>query len=112
LKKISTLTHREFINLFLSYNPHDSVELKLAHYLNLDMGSDEMYKLKWLDMFEDILVGLDEGTPARVLEHILKKKWTLTPQEKDMIVMWHKFDFILDGEHKQIQSTLVFFWRR
>ena len=109
LKKISTLTHREFINLFLSYNPHDSVELKLAHYLNLDMGSDEMYKLKWLDMFEDILVGLDEGTPARVLEHILKKKWTLTPQEKDMIVMWHKFDFILDGEHKQIQSTLVFF---
>ncbi len=72
ISRISTLTHREFINLFLSYNPNDSVELKLAHYLHLDMGSDEMFKLKWLDMFEDIPIGLDKGTPAQILEHILK----------------------------------------
>ena len=35
---VNKMTHRQFINSFLSYNPHDSVELKLAHYLGLELG--------------------------------------------------------------------------
>lgn len=107
LHDVSNMTHRQFINSFLSYNPDDSVELKLAHYLNLDLESDEMFKLKWLGMFEDELVGLDKGTPAQILEHILKKKWTIEPNEKDMIVMWHKFVYQEGSETKQIQSYMA-----
>ena len=77
LTNLSELTHRQFINLFLSFNPHDSIELKLAHYMNFDMESEEMHKLRWLGIFDEELVGLERGTPAQVLEHILKKKWTL-----------------------------------
>ncbi|WP_420582829.1 saccharopine dehydrogenase family protein [Reichenbachiella sp.] len=107
LHDVSKMTHRQFINSFLSYNPDDSVELKLAHYLNLDLESDEMFKLKWLGMFEDELVGLEKGTPAQILEHILKKKWTISPDEKDMIVMWHKFVYNEGNETKQIQSYMA-----
>ena len=107
MEGVKGMTHRQFINSFLQYNPNDSVELKVAHYLNLDLESDIMYKLKWLGVFDEELVGLEEGTPAQVLEHILKKKWTINPEDKDMIVMWHKFDFIVNGEHKQIQSDMV-----
>ncbi len=107
MEGVTEMTHRQFINSFLQYNPDDSVELKLAHYLNLDLESEEMYKLKWLGVFEDDLVGLQEGTPAQILEHILKKKWTIKPEDKDMIVMWHKFDFIDNGVHRQIQSDMV-----
>ncbi len=107
MERVDQMTHRQFINSFLSYNPYDSVELKLAHYLNLGLESEEMFKLKWLGMFEDELVGLDKGTPAQVLEHILKKKWSLDPTDRDMIVMWHKFDFIVKDHPKQIQSHMV-----
>lgn len=107
LHDVSKMTHRQFINSFLSFNPDDSVELKLAHYLSLDLESDEMFKLKWLGMFEDELVGLDKGTPAQILEHILKKKWTIDPDEKDMIVMWHKFVYLQGNETKQIQSYMA-----
>ena len=107
LHDVANMTHRQFINSFLSYNPDDSVELKLAHYLNLDLESDEMYKLKWLGMFEEELVGLEKGTPAQILEHILKKKWTIAKDEKDMIVMWHKFVYKEKGEVKQIQSYMA-----
>lgn len=107
MEDVAQMTHRQFINSFLSYNPHDSVELKLAHYLNLGIDSEEMYRLKWLDLFSDELVGLDQGTPAQVLEHILKKKWTIDDTDLDMIVMWHKFDFIENGRPKQIQSHMV-----
>ena len=107
MENVSEMTHRQFINSFLSYNPNDSVELKLAHYLNLDLDNGIMFKLKWLGMFDDELVGLNQGTPAQILEHILKKKWTLAPEDKDMIVMWHKFNFIAEGTPRQIESSMV-----
>ena len=107
MEHVESMTHRQFINSFLSYNPNDSVELKLAHYINIDMESDEMTKLKWSGFFSEKLVGLDSGSPAQILEHILKKNWTLDPGEKDMIIMWHKFNFMEEGEMKEVNSTLV-----
>ncbi|SNT06488.1 saccharopine dehydrogenase (NADP+, L-glutamate forming) [Ekhidna lutea] len=107
MENVSNMTHRQFINSFLSYNPKDSIELKLAHYLSLDLDNGIMFKLKWLGMFDDELVGLNQGTPAQILEHILKKKWTLEPHDKDMIVMWHKFNFVADGKPRQIESSMV-----
>ena len=107
MENVEEMTHRQFTNSFLSYNPHDSVELKLAHYMNLGLESDEMFKLKWLGMFEEEPVGLKKGTPAQILEHILKKKWTLEAGENDRIVMWHKFDYIDNGRPKQIQAHMV-----
>ncbi|MFK7925084.1 MAG: saccharopine dehydrogenase family protein [Bacteroidia bacterium] len=107
MEDVANLTHRQFINFFLSYDPNNSIELKLAHYLNLDLDCQEMFMLKWLDMFEDELVGLDKGTPAQILEHILKKKWTMGPEDKDMIAMWHKFDFLDQGKHRQVESHMV-----
>lgn len=107
MSKVAVMTHRQFINSFLSYNPNDSVELKLAHYLQIELESNEMYKLKWLGMFDDELVGIDKGTPAQVLEHILKKKWTIDSAEKDMIVMWHKFEYVENEQLRQLQSYMV-----
>ncbi len=107
MEGVSDMTHRQFVNSFLSYNPNDSVELKLAHYLKLDVDGTEMHKLKWLGMFDEEPVGLMKGTPAQVLEHILKKKWTIGPEKKDQIVMWHLFDYEEEGQTKRIRSAMV-----
>lgn len=107
MEGVSDMTHRQFINSFLSYNPNDSVELKLAHYLKLDVDGTEMHKLRWLGMFDEEPVGLIKGTPAQVLEHILKKKWTIGPEKKDQIVMWHLFDYEEGGQTKRIRSAMV-----
>ncbi|MDX2283100.1 MAG: saccharopine dehydrogenase family protein [Bacteroidia bacterium] len=107
MERVGSMTHRHFINSFLYYDPHNSVELKLAHYMNLDIDGQEMYKLRWLGMFDDTPVGLEQGTPAQILEHILKKRWSLAPGERDMIVMWHKFDYEQAGVPHQIQSHMV-----
>ncbi len=102
------MTYREFINLFLPYNPTDSVELKLKYYLNLAQDEDELFeKLTWLDIFKDIKVGIKNATPAQVLQKILEQKWTLDKTDKDMIVMWHKFTYHLNGELKEKNSSMV-----
>lgn len=107
MEGVADMTHRQFINSFLSYNPNDSVELKLAHYMNLDLDSEIMFRLKWLGIFDEELVGLEKGTPAQILEHILKKKWTLEKEDKDMIVMWHKFNFLDGNTPRQVESSMV-----
>jgi saccharopine dehydrogenase-like NADP-dependent oxidoreductase len=42
-----------------------------------------------------------------MLEKILNDKWTLQADDKDMIVMYHKFGYELNGEKKQIDSKMV-----
>lgn len=107
MEGVSKMTHREFLNSFLSYNPNDSVELKLAHYLGLELDGAEMHRLRWAGIFDNELIGLEKGTPAQLLEHILKKKWSLNPDDKDMIVMWHKFEYMEGGQKHEIHSTLI-----
>lgn len=102
------MSYREFINLFLPYSPTDSVELKLRHYLKLDQDDIRWDKLQELNIFDNTkLIGIPNATPAQALQKILEDSWTLKAEEKDMIVMYHKFGYELNGEKKQIDSKLV-----
>lgn len=103
-----TMSYREFVNLFLPYHPTDSVEIKLRHQLKIDQDDVMWDKLLELDIFNATkIVGLKNATPAQILEKILTDSWTLQPQDKDMIVMYHKFGYEQNGEKKQIDSTMV-----
>ncbi|UKN00612.1 saccharopine dehydrogenase NADP-binding domain-containing protein [Paracrocinitomix mangrovi] len=102
------MTKRDFINAFLPYNLHDSVELKLRYYLKIDMDDIVWDKLVWLGIFEKEKMGFTEDvTPAYFLQKILEEKWALGSDDKDMIVMWHKFVYKMDGEFKEINSHMV-----
>ena len=108
LQHTETMSYREFTNLFLPYSPNDSVELKLRHMLRIDQDDLLWDKLLELDLFNPYkILNLREATPAQCLQHILENKWTLEETDKDMIVMYHKFGFLLNGEQKQIDSTMV-----
>ncbi len=102
------MSYREFINLFLPYSPTDSVELKLRYYLKIDQDDIRWDKLMELNIFDDTKkIGIPNATPAQALQKILEDSWTLQAEEKDMIVMYHKFGYELNGEKKQIDSKLV-----
>jgi saccharopine dehydrogenase (NAD+, L-glutamate forming) len=109
LENIEDMTYREFINSFLYYHPSDSVELKLYHSMQIPMDSDVIPKLQWLGIFEKKKIGLKRATPAQVLEKLLKEKWQLLPHEKDMIVMWHKFEYLDKNTNEKVMknSSLV-----
>lgn len=102
------MTKRDFINSFLPYNPNDSVELKLKHYLKIDQDDIIFDKLEWLGIFEKDKVDIYEDvTPAQFLQKILEEKWSLTPEDKDMIVMWHKFVYKVGEEFHEINSHMI-----
>ena len=102
------LTYREFVNLFLAYSTTDSVELKLRFALKIDQDDLMWEKLEELDIFnKEKTIGIKNATPAMALQRILEDKWTLAPEDKDMIVMYHKFGYKLNGKKHQIDSHMA-----
>ena len=108
IQNSESMSYRDFVNLFLAYSPSDSVELKLRSYLNIDQDDLMWAKLIELDLFNPTKkIKLKNATPAQILQKILEDSWTLEEKEKDMIVMQHLFGYEINGEKKQIESSLV-----
>ncbi|MFT7072249.1 saccharopine dehydrogenase family protein [Patiriisocius sp. Uisw_017] len=108
LPNTETLSYREFVNIFLPYSPTDSVELKLRHSLKIDQDDLMWEKLLDLDILNnEKIIGIKDASPAKALQKILEDRWTLSPDDKDMIVMYHKFGYELDGKKYQIDSNMV-----
>lgn len=108
LRDTENMSYRDFVNSFLPYSPTDSVELKMRHNLKIDQDDVMWEKLEELDIFNsEKKVGIKDATPAQALQRILMDQWTLDPDDKDMIVMYHKFGYEIDGQKKQIDSNMV-----
>jgi saccharopine dehydrogenase (NAD+, L-glutamate forming) len=104
----ANMSYRDFVNAFLPYSPTDSVELKLRHALKIDQDDIVWDKLLELDIFNPKkMVNLVKATPAEILQKILMDSWTLGANDKDMIVMYHKFGYELNGKKHQIDATMV-----
>ena len=102
------MSYRQFVNSFLPYHPTDSVEIKMRFILKIDQDDIMWDKLLELDLFNpNKKVGLKDATPVQILEKILTDSWTLQPKDKDMIVMYHKFGYELNGKKQQIDSKMV-----
>lgn len=102
------MSYREFTNLFLPYSPTDSVELKLRHYLKIDQDDIMWGKLLELKLFDTSkTIPLVNATPAQILQFILEDSWTLAEDDKDMIVMYHKFGYEVAGKKMQIDANMV-----
>jgi saccharopine dehydrogenase-like NADP-dependent oxidoreductase len=107
MEDVSSMTHCDFIDSFLYQASGVSVQEKVCNQLGLKLQGPELTRLRWSGLFTAELVGLERGTPAQILEHILNKKWKLNPTDKDLIVMWHRFVYTLKDQVKEIKSSLV-----
>lgn len=108
MENSENMSYRDFTNSFLAYHPTDTVELKLRHYLKIDQDDVIWDKFMELDLFASSKkIELKNATPAQILEKILAEKWALQANDKDMIVMYHKFGYEFNGQQKQIDSTMV-----
>ena len=108
MENSENMSYRQFVNSFLPYHPTDSVEIKMRLILKIDQDDIMWDKLLELDLFNpEKKVNLPNATPAQILEKILSDSWTLKPEDKDMIVMYHKFGYELNGKKSQIDSKMV-----
>jgi saccharopine dehydrogenase-like NADP-dependent oxidoreductase len=103
IENIREMTHRDFLACFLPRSNDIAREISSR----LKVSTSAIDKLRWSGFFDDEKIGLPAGTPAQILEHILQKRWRLTPGDNDMIVMWHQFRYRKGTIEREIQASLI-----
>lgn len=93
-----------------SFLPATTANLSVSDAINATVISDHETneRLSWLGLF-DLESGpsVVEGTPAQILEALLVDKWALEDGDRDMVVMWHRFEYEKEG--KRFERTSEFF---
>ncbi|MFI5148559.1 MAG: saccharopine dehydrogenase family protein [Bacteroidia bacterium] len=107
--RIADSAHLSYNQLLESFLPPAKGNLaeRLIRFMGSELDEDSMEKIAWLDLFSDRCSGLENASPAMILQHLLEDKWRLKTGDKDMIVMQHRFCYSLDGEQQELISSLV-----
>ncbi|MFT3885173.1 MAG: saccharopine dehydrogenase C-terminal domain-containing protein [Flavobacteriales bacterium] len=100
-------TWQDYMNAFLPYSASHGTRVNLAHYLGIDPDGPVMAKLDWLGLFSNQKIGVQGSSPAATLQHLLEQKWKLGPQDKDLVVMWHRFRYTVDGVRREVHASLA-----
>jgi len=103
----SNLSYADFIKSFLPNQNIDDVGAAALQLLGADPGSAVAKQFDYLGIFGDEKIPLQKATPAKVILDLLQRKWKLEPNDKDMTLMIHEFDYTVDGRKEKLSSTLV-----
>ena len=103
------LSYKDFLSLFLPSDSKLSIKERFCKFLSIDIQSNEFQKFEWLGIFSSKLCEIKDATPAQVLQKITEEKLSLSNEDKDMVVMQHQFDYILNNKEFKLNSSLVVF---
>lgn len=102
------LTYHDLMDAFLGISQHTgSVKDRIAKIIEVDPDGEVMQKLEWLGLFSKRRIKVANATPALILENLLLEKWALQPQDRDMVIMQHVFEYEQARRKKKLTSTLV-----
>lgn len=101
-------TYSELLASFLPKGVGD-LKSRLVDFMRMEATPEAIDKISWLGFFDQVKIGMKQGTPAQLLQNLLEKKWVLKEHDKDMIVMQHLFEIDAKGTGlpKKITSSLV-----
>ena len=102
----NTLTYRELLEAFLPAG-NQTVREKLIAFMGAEMDAEALSRIEWLDIFGDRKIKMENASPAQILQDLLEEKWKLEENDKDLIVMQHQFEYLLNGQLKKISSSLI-----
>jgi saccharopine dehydrogenase-like NADP-dependent oxidoreductase len=70
-----------------------------------DVSNKHMYEQ--IGIFDNQPLPSGAGTSAKILQKLLEKKWKMKETDKDMILMLHEFEYVMDNREHTLKSSLV-----
>jgi saccharopine dehydrogenase-like NADP-dependent oxidoreductase len=102
------MTYHELMSAFLGITEGTgSVKDQIARLIDVEPDSEVMRQLDWLQLFSKRKIHTPNATPALLLENLLLEKFKLEPDDKDMVIMQHVFDYEIKRKKHRLTSTLV-----
>ena len=98
LKFKKELSLRELFAFFLKIDKTEDLEIDFCEKFILSKGHHVFKKMNALRMFDSNAVDfLKEGTAAEILLSVLLNEWSLSPFDRDIVVMKHEVTFEKEG---------------
>ncbi|MCX6205944.1 MAG: saccharopine dehydrogenase, partial [Bacteroidetes bacterium] len=103
------LSIADFFNQhFNRNNLVEEVEQIKANALIHDDASILLKQLQFLGLEDhQTILPMSEGSTADILQYILEQKLALKPGEKDMVVMLHELEYLIDNKLHRVESSLI-----
>jgi len=92
---------------FTSYDESQKIISKDDFLVHKNMINDKkiLEKINYLDLFNSSFK--KNNSNGKILQNILEEKWKLQKNDKDMIVMQHKFEFEQEKIKKRLFSSMA-----
>jgi saccharopine dehydrogenase-like NADP-dependent oxidoreductase len=100
-------TYADWLLSYMPVSQKGDVKKAVSDFLGLKQTDTIIKNLEWLGLFSDTKINLDAVSPAEILLNLLQQKWAMQPQDKDMVVMRHVFEYTEGKKNYQLTSTMT-----
>ncbi len=108
LERFTGKTYGDVTRHFVGAGPGDDIVMATAKFLGVDTYATVMKRIEWLGLFADQTLPGDKNNPLDYMNVLTLEKMSMSPGDRDMIVMHHEFLAEFSGGKKEfITSTLV-----
>jgi len=102
----SSMTYQQFTNAYLRFGIQTDNRGRIENTLGYLLDEESYLMLEWLGLFSSEAIGLDNASPAQIVERLIVDKWLLKPSDRDMIIMQHEIKYIIEDVEHTCISTL------
>jgi len=107
-KNYENTTYRQFIADLIGASTTESMKIKFAKSMSMDVNDDFVKKLDWLGLFDDVQISINRGTNSNLLVDLMLKKMAYEPHERDLIIVHNEMLVEFPNrKEKRISSMLV-----
>ncbi len=104
---LEDLTYADFMEKLVTEKTHKTLKENLATQWDLPFDANPLYRVEWLGLLSDKVIGLDKGTAMDVFCNALNEKLTYEPGERDLLVLHHEFIAEFQDKKQHITSTMI-----
>jgi hypothetical protein len=103
-------SYADFTRQLLGAGKQDDLRIAAARKMELPPDSLPAWNMHWLGLFSDRAFTVDRISPLDAVGELMFEKLAFTPDERDMIVLYHDFRAEFpDGRRERITSRLIDF---
>ncbi len=89
----------------LPYSTGDATA-QFISFLQINNILSAKEQLLSLGLLSDEIIEFEYASPAEILQHIITQKWKMQPEDRDLVVMKHEFEYSLENKKYALNASL------
>jgi saccharopine dehydrogenase-like NADP-dependent oxidoreductase len=105
--KTDGLSYADWVAEKTACRANAPLQKHVAEKLGVDEGDSLIKMLDWLGLFGSNYIGVGQMSSADILLGLLSTKWSMSAEDKDMIIMNHEIEYEHKGRNIVLNTAMV-----